>query len=81
MILDFLNKFHGIDSIGENTRVLEMIWRSIIVFGYMKDFYSILENLNNIRLNLLWIFVSIFSFCANWTGIKISLLYTTVNTA
>lgn len=65
MIVDFLNKFHGIDSIGENTSVLERMWRSITVFGYMKDFYSILENINNIRLNLLGIFISTFSFCAN----------------
>ena len=65
MILEFLNKFYGIGSIGENTSVLERMWRSITVFGYMKDFYSILENINNIRLNLLGIFISTFSFCAN----------------
>lgn len=74
MILDILNKFRGIDSIGENTSVLERMWRSNTVFGYMKDFYSILENINNIRLNVLGIFISTFSFCANWTGIKISLV-------
>ena len=65
MILEFLNKFYGIGSIGENTSVLERMLRSITVFGYMKDFYSILENINNIRLNLLGIFISTFSFCAN----------------